>query len=134
MKCRALHWMRGECELTDLFEIRADMQPVHFLSPLLISLTIHWIVKTTVASTRNGIQRPLRGRGDLNFADISLLSATQNSMQDKLNTPHRTSQQLGLNIHGGKKDIEHKSKKKKNYNNQSAIEKSHFQRGNIAHI
>ena len=55
------------------------------LSPLLFLLAIDWVMKTTTAQGRNGIQWKLFSQlDDLDFADdLALLAHTQQQMQEK---------------------------------------------------
>lgn len=70
------------------------------LSPFLFLLAIDWIMKTTTARTRTGIQwTTFTQLDDLDFADdLALLSHTRQQMQEKINSTAATSAQLGLNI------------------------------------
>ena len=100
LSCRVVH---GQ-QLTDAFPVETGVRQGCLLSPFLFLLAIDWIMKTTTARRRNGIQWTLWSQlDDLDFADdLALLSHTQQQMQDKTNILAKTSASLGLNIHRGK--------------------------------
>lgn len=56
-----------------------------FLSPLLLLLSVDWIITITINYTRNGIQWALKDHYEsLDFTDaIAFLSHTRNKMQNK---------------------------------------------------
>ena len=76
-------------------------------SPFLFLLAFDWVMKTSTAQKRNGIQWSLWTQlDDLNFADnLALLSHTQHQMQEKTSTVLENSAKLGLNIHRGKSKV-----------------------------
>ena len=101
--CRVVH----EGQLTEQFEIKTGVRQGCLLSPFLFLLVIDWIMKTTTAGGRNGIQWTLWTQlEDLDFADdLALLSHSHHQMQSKTTKLARTSKQVGLNIHRGKTKI-----------------------------
>ena len=77
------------------------------LKPFLSLLVIDWVLKTSTAQRRNGIQwTHWTQLDDLDFADdLALLSNTQRQMQEKTNTVTDNSARLGLKIHRGKSKV-----------------------------
>ena len=77
------------------------------MSPFLFLQAINWIMKTSTADRRNGIQWILFDQlEDLDFADdLALLSHSHQQMQDKTTELAATSSQVGLKIHEGKTKI-----------------------------
>ena len=94
-------------KLTENFEVRTGVRQGCLLSPFLFLLAIDWVMKTSTAQRRNGIQWTLWTQlDDLDFADdLALLSHSQQQMQEKTNEVAVTSRQLGLNIHRGKSKV-----------------------------
>ena len=103
MTCRVVHGR----QLTDAFQVKTGVRQGCFLSPLLFLLAVDWVMKTSTAQRRNGIQWTLWTQlDDLDFADdLALLSHTQQQMQEKTNTIAETSARLGLKIHRGKSKL-----------------------------
>ncbi|KAK7100270.1 hypothetical protein V1264_023251 [Littorina saxatilis] len=79
MKCRVAH----AGQLSDSFEVKTGVRQGCILSPFLFLLAIDWIMKTTTAGRRNGIQWTLFDQlEDLDFADdLALLSHNHAQMQ-----------------------------------------------------
>jgi hypothetical protein len=100
---RVLH----EGQLTDAFEIKTGVRQGCLLSPFLFLLAIDWIMRSTTARGRNGIQWTMMSQlEDLDFADdLALLSHSQQQMQEKTTILENISKQLGLTIHGEKTKI-----------------------------
>ena len=73
------------------------------LSPLLFSLVLDWIMRSSTVQARNGIQwTPWLQLDDLNFADdLALLTHTRRQMQERTNRVEASSDQIGLNINIG---------------------------------
>nr|KAG5707948.1 hypothetical protein BaRGS_031679 [Batillaria attramentaria] len=72
-------------QLSESFEVKTGVHQECLLSPFLFLLVIDWIMKTTTASRKNGIQWTLWTQlDDLDFADdLALLSHSHSEMQDK---------------------------------------------------
>lgn len=100
---RVLH----EGKLTEAFEIKTGVRQGCLLSPFLFLLAIDWIMRSTTARGRNGIQWTMMSQlEDLDFADdLALLSHNHQQMQEKTTKLETVSQQLGLTIHGEKTKI-----------------------------
>ena len=78
------------------------------LSQVMFLLTMDWVMKTSTAQGRNGIQWTLWKQldDDLDFADeLALLSHTPHQMQEKASTVADVSARLGLKIHRGKSKV-----------------------------
>ena len=103
LTCRVIH---GQ-QLTDAFQVRTGVRQGCLLSPFMFLLAIDWVMKTSTAQKRNGIQwTPWTQLDDLDFADdLALLSHTQHQMQEKTNIVSATSTRLGLTIHRGKSKV-----------------------------
>lgn len=103
MTCRVVH---GQ-QLTDAFQVRTEVRQGCLLSPFLFLLAIDWVMKTSAAQKRNGIQwTPWTQFDDLDFADdLALLSHIQQQMQEKTTIIATHSACLGLIIHKGKSKI-----------------------------
>ena len=74
------------------------------LSSFLFLLAIDWVMKTTTAQRRNGIQWTMwKQLDDLDFADyLALLSPKHQHVQEKTSELETISARLGLRIHTGK--------------------------------
>nr|KAG5692327.1 hypothetical protein BaRGS_009537 [Batillaria attramentaria] len=72
MSCRIAH----AGQLSESFEVKTGVRQGCLLSPFLFLLVIDWIMKTTTAGRKNGIQWTLWTQlDDLDFADdLALLS------------------------------------------------------------
>ena len=103
MKCQVIH--RGQ--LSNSFEVKTGVRQGCLLSPFLFLLAIDWVMKTTTAGNRNGIQWTLLEQlDDLDFADdLALLSSSHQQMQEKTSKLAVILTQVGLNIHKGKTKI-----------------------------
>nr|KAG5700884.1 hypothetical protein BaRGS_012291 [Batillaria attramentaria] len=77
------------------------------VSPFLFLLVIDWIMKTTTAGRKNGIQWTLWTQlDDLDFADdLALLSHSHSQMQDKTTRLEATSAGTGLKINRKKTEL-----------------------------
>ena len=96
MTCRVVHgW-----QLTDAFEVRTGVRQGCLLSPVMFRLTMDWVMKTSTAQGRNGIQWTLwKQLDDLDYAnDLAPLSHTRHQMQEKTNNVADVSARLGLKI------------------------------------
>ena len=93
MSCRVVH---GK-DLTDSFQVRTGVRQGCLLSPFLFLLALDWIMSTSTANRKNGIQwTPWKHLEDLDFADdIALLSHTQ----EKTTIISQNSARIGLDIH-----------------------------------
>ena len=114
MTCKVVHGS----QLTEAFQVETGVKQGCLLSPFLFLLAIDWIMETSTAQKRNGIQWTLWTQlDDLDFADdIALLSHTQQQMQEKTNMVAANSARLGLNINIKKSKI-----LKANSTNQESI-------------
>ena len=114
LKCRVVH--KGQ--LTEAFQVQTGVRQGCLLSPFMFLLAIDWVMKTSTAEKRNGIQWTLWSQlDDLDYADdLALLSHTQQQMQEKTNIVAANSTRLGLNVHKGKTKL-----LKVNSNNTSPI-------------
>ncbi|CAM4456566.1 unnamed protein product [Leuciscus chuanchicus] len=103
LSCRVIH----DTQATDNFQVWTDVRQGCLLFPFLFLLTIDWVMRTSTAWRRNGIQWTLwKQLADLDFADdLALLSHTQQQMQEKTNTVAENSLRIGLNIHKGKTKV-----------------------------
>ena len=115
LTCKVVHGG----QLSEAFQVRTGVRQGCLLSPFLFLMAIDWIMKTSTAQKRCGIQwTPWRQLDDLDYADdLALLSHTQQQMQEKTNNVASLSAQMGLNIHKGKTKI-----LKTNVANANAIE------------
>ena len=96
MTCRVVHgW-----QLTDAFEVRTGVRQGCLLSPVMFRLTMDWVMKTSTAQGRNGIQWTLwKQLDDLDYAnDLAPLSHTRHQMQEKTSNVADVSARLGLKI------------------------------------
>ena len=96
MSCQILH----EGQLSDSIEVKTGVRQGCLLSPMLFLLAIDWIMKSTTAGMKTGIQWSLMNQlDDLDFADdIALLSHSSEQMQTKTNRLNSFSQSTGLKI------------------------------------
>nr|KAG5686179.1 hypothetical protein BaRGS_018955 [Batillaria attramentaria] len=94
MSCRTAH----AGQLSESFEVKTGVRQGCLLSPFLFLLVIDWIMKTTTAGRKNGIQWTLWTQlDDLDFADdLALLSHSHSQMQDKTTCLEATSAGTGL--------------------------------------
>ncbi|VDP37860.1 unnamed protein product [Schistosoma margrebowiei] len=94
-------------QLTKSFKVKTGVRQGCLLSPFLFFLVIDWIMKTSTSEGKHGIQRTSRMQlYDLDFADdLTLLSQTQQQMQEKTTNVTAASAAVGLNIHKGKSKI-----------------------------
>ena len=81
MTCRVVH----SGQLTESFSVRTGVIQGCLLSPFLFLLAIDWVMKTSTALRRDGIQWTLLEQlDDLDFADdLALLSHSRQQMQAK---------------------------------------------------
>nr|KAG5691428.1 hypothetical protein BaRGS_016344 [Batillaria attramentaria] len=99
MSCRIAH----AGQLSESFEVKTGVRQGCLLSPFLFLLVIDWIMKTTTADRKNGIQWTLWTQlDDLDFADdLALLG----QMQDKTTCLEATSAGTGLKINRRKTEL-----------------------------
>ncbi|VDP55115.1 unnamed protein product [Schistosoma margrebowiei] len=97
LNCKIVHGG----QLTKSFEVKISVRQSCLLSPFLFLLVIDWIMKTSTSEGKRGIQWTSRMQLDgLDFADdLSLLSQTQQQMQEKTTNVAEASAEVGLNIH-----------------------------------
>nr|KAG5696609.1 hypothetical protein BaRGS_034070 [Batillaria attramentaria] len=103
MSCRIAH----AGQLSESFEVKTGVRQGCLLSPFLFLLVIDWIMKTTTAGRKNGIQWTLWTQlDDLDFADdLALLSHSHSQMQDKTTCLEATSAGTGLKINRRKTEL-----------------------------
>nr|KAG5694142.1 hypothetical protein BaRGS_001469 [Batillaria attramentaria] len=103
MSCRIAH----AGQLSESFEVKTGVRHGCLLSPFLFFLVIDWIMKTTTAGRKNGIQWTLWTRlDDFNFADdLALLSHSHRQMQDKTTCLEATPAGTGLKINRRKTEL-----------------------------
>nr|KAG5714221.1 hypothetical protein BaRGS_018438 [Batillaria attramentaria] len=103
MSCRIAH----AGQLSESFEVKTGVRQGCLLSPFLFLLVIDWIMKTTTAGRKNGIQWTLWTQlDDLDFADdLALLSHSHSQMQDKTTCLEATSAGTGLRINRKKTEL-----------------------------
>nr|KAG5696904.1 hypothetical protein BaRGS_015868 [Batillaria attramentaria] len=103
MSCRIAH----AGQLSESFEVKTGVRQGCLLSPFLFLLVIDWIMKTTTAGRKNGIQWTLWTQlDDLDFADdLALLSYSHSQMQDKTTRLEATSAGTGLKINRKKTEL-----------------------------
>nr|KAG5711268.1 hypothetical protein BaRGS_005965 [Batillaria attramentaria] len=103
MSCRIAH----AGQLSESFEVKTGVRQGCLLSPFLFLLVIDWIMKTTTAGRKNGIQWTLWTQlDDLDFADdLALLSHSHSQMQDKTTCLEATSAGTGLTINRKKTEL-----------------------------
>ena len=102
MTCQVIHGT----ELTERFAVETGVRQGCLLSPLIFLLVIYWVMKNTVKTPR-GIQWTLWSKlEDLDFADdISLISNTQQQMQEKTRILAEQASQVGLKINIAKSKV-----------------------------
>ena len=93
--------------LTDEFPIKTGVKQGCILSPLLFSLCIDWLMKEATGNNKRGISWTFSNTlEDLDFADdIALLAHRQQDIQSKTNDLSKIGKTIGLNINGGKNQI-----------------------------
>nr|KAG5693935.1 hypothetical protein BaRGS_008204 [Batillaria attramentaria] len=103
MSCRIAH----AGQLSESFEVKTGVRQGCLLSPFLFLLVIDWIMKTSTAGRKNGIQWTLWTQlDDLDFADdLALLSHSHSQMQDKTTCLEATSAGTGLKINRKKTEL-----------------------------
>nr|KAG5686382.1 hypothetical protein BaRGS_018690 [Batillaria attramentaria] len=103
MSCRIAH----AGQLSESFEVKTGVRQGCLLSPFLFLLVIDWIMKTTTAGRKNGIQWTLWTQlDDLDFADdLALLSHSHSQMQAKTTCLEATSAGTGLKINRKKTEL-----------------------------
>nr|KAG5687578.1 hypothetical protein BaRGS_009975 [Batillaria attramentaria] len=103
MSCRIAH----AGQLSESFEVKTGVRQGCLLSPFLFLLVIDWIMKTTTAGRKNGIQWTLWTQlDDLDFADdLALLSHSHSQIQDKTTRLEATSAGTGLKINRKKTEL-----------------------------
>ncbi|KAH9590087.1 hypothetical protein MS3_00002911 [Schistosoma haematobium] len=103
LNCKIVHGG----QLTKSFELKTGVRQGCLLSPFLFLLVIDWIMKTSTSEGKHGIHWTARMKlDDLDFADaLTLLSQTQQQMQEKTNNVTAASTAIGLNTHKGKSRI-----------------------------
>ena len=103
MNCRVIHAGR----MSDSFNVNTGVRQGCLLSPFLFLLVIDWIMKTTTADSKNGIQWTMETQlDDLDFADdLALLSHNYTQMQDKTTQLERISAGTGLKINKKKTEL-----------------------------
>nr|KAG5710144.1 hypothetical protein BaRGS_006663 [Batillaria attramentaria] len=101
--CRIAH----AGQLSESFEVKTGVRQGCLLSPFLFLLVIDWIMKTTTAGRKDGIQWTLWTQlDDLDFADdLALLSHSHSQMQDKTTRLEATSAGTGLKINRKKTEL-----------------------------
>ncbi|VDP62054.1 unnamed protein product [Schistosoma mattheei] len=94
-------------QLTKSFEVKTGVRQGCLLSPFIFLLMIDWIMKTSTSEGKHRIQWTSRMQlDDLDFADdLSLLSHTQQQMQEKTTSVAAAPIAVGLNIHKRKSKI-----------------------------
>jgi hypothetical protein len=82
LTCRMMH---GNQLTADAFLVKTGVRQGCLLSPFLFLLAIDWVMKSSTAQKRNGIQCTLWTQlDDMDFADdLALLSHNQQVIQEK---------------------------------------------------
>ena len=103
MSCRGVHGG----QLSDHFEVKTGMRQGCLLLPLLSTLVVYWIMRTSTEGRKNGIQWTLWSQlDDLDFADdLAFLSHSNAQMQNKTTCLDSTSARISLHINNGKTKI-----------------------------
>nr|KAG5712781.1 hypothetical protein BaRGS_007378 [Batillaria attramentaria] len=103
MSCRIAH--AGQS--SESLDVKTGVRQGCLLSPFLFPLVIDWIMKTTTAGRKNGIQWTLWTQlDDLDFADdLPLLSHSHSQMQAKTTCLEATSAETGLKINRRKTEL-----------------------------
>nr|KAG5700724.1 hypothetical protein BaRGS_029089 [Batillaria attramentaria] len=106
MSCRIAH----AGQLSESFEVKTEVRQGCLLSPFLFLLVIDWIMKTTTAGRKNGLQWTLWTQlDDLDFADdLALLSHSHSQMHYKTTHLEATSAgtaSTGLKINRRKTEL-----------------------------
>ncbi|VDP45829.1 unnamed protein product [Schistosoma margrebowiei] len=103
LNCKIVHGGK----LTYSFEVKTGVSQSYLLSPIFFFLVIDWIMKTSTSEGKHGIQWTSKMQlDDIDFADdLTLLSQTQQQMQEKTTSLAAASAALGLNIHKGKSKV-----------------------------
>nr|KAG5689681.1 hypothetical protein BaRGS_006306 [Batillaria attramentaria] len=103
MSCRIAH----AGHLSESFQVKTGVRQGCLLSPFLFLLVIDWIIKSTTAGRKNGIQWTLWTQlDDLDFVDdLALLSHSHSQMQDKTTCLKATSAGTGLKINRKKTEL-----------------------------
>ncbi|VDP53855.1 unnamed protein product, partial [Schistosoma mattheei] len=94
-------------QLADSLKVKTGVRRGCLLSTFLFPLAIDWIMKTSTSGGKRGIRWTSRMQlDDLDFTDdLTLLSQTQQQMQEKTNSVVAASAAVSLNIHKEKSKI-----------------------------
>jgi len=89
----------NDMDLSEPFKVRTGVRQGCLLSPMIFSLVIDWVMKTTLDTPR-GIQWTLQSKlEDLDYADdIGLLSHTCAHMQQKTEKLQEIARSTGLGV------------------------------------
>ena len=99
-ECRGVH----NNQLTEPFKVEDGMKQGCFLSPLLFSMAIDWIMQRITDGRRQGIQWTLTSLlDDLDYADdIGLLASRNQDIQQKTQQLALSASTIGLRVNIGK--------------------------------